>query len=133
MSEMRYSNTKILIVTRYPLLQGYNCRCAFAMASLCLRSEFAPRTIGSTDLERTYNGPGTDLQWNSIGGMRKFSQNLIKASIDFGEMTLECFSRFTSFFVVFQAFRIRRISQKFMLIVMLLRLSAAHILLSNFV
>ena len=103
------------------------------MPSLCLRSESAPRTIGSTDLERTYNGPGTDLQWNSIGGMRKFSQNLIKASIDFGEMTLECFSRFTSFFVVFQAFRIRGISQKFMLIVMLLRLSAAHILLSNFV
>ena len=66
MSEMRYSNTKILIVTRYPLLKGYNCRCAFVVPSLCLRSESAPRTIGSTDLERTYNGPGTDLQrtWN---------------------------------------------------------------------
>ena len=61
MSEMRYSNTKILIVTRY-------CRVITAVVpSLCLRSESAPRTIGSTDLERTYNGPGTDLQWTWNG------------------------------------------------------------------
>ena len=68
MSGMRYTDTKILIVTCYLLPQGWKCRCAFALASLCLRFRFAPIDGASTDLQRIYNGPGTDLERNCIGG-----------------------------------------------------------------
>ena len=60
-SEMRYANTKILIVTCYLLPQGWKCRCAFALASLCLRFRFAPIDGASTDLQRIYNGGRTEL------------------------------------------------------------------------
>ena len=68
MSEMRYADTNFLIVTCYLLPQGWKCRCAFALASLCLRFRFAPIDGVSTDLQRIYNGPGTDLERNCIGG-----------------------------------------------------------------
>ena len=38
MSEMRYANTKILIVTCYLLLHGLERCCAFALPSFYLRS-----------------------------------------------------------------------------------------------
>ena len=61
MSEMRYAYTNFLIVTCYLLLQGWKCRCAFALASLCLRFRFAPIDGASTDLQRIYNGGRTEL------------------------------------------------------------------------
>ena len=67
-SEMRYANTKILIVTCYLLPQGWKCRCAFALASLCLRFRFAPIDGASTDLQRTYNGFTTEVERYCIGG-----------------------------------------------------------------
>ena len=63
MSEMRYADTNFLIVTCYLLLQGWKRCCAFALASLCLRFRFAPIDGASTDLQRIYNGPTTDLHW----------------------------------------------------------------------
>ena len=77
MSEMRYANTKFLIVTRYLLLQGQKCLCAFAMPSFCLRFRFAPIDGASTDLQRIYNGPGTDLNRRELIVLA----NLIEASI----------------------------------------------------
>ena len=61
MSEMRYANTKFLIVTCYLLPQGWKCRCAFVLPSLCLRFRFAPIDGASTDLQRIYNGGRTEL------------------------------------------------------------------------
>ena len=66
MSEIRYTYTQILIVTCYLLLAVISACCTFAMPSLCLRSESAPRTIGRTDLQRTYNGPTTELHWREL-------------------------------------------------------------------
>ena len=75
MSEIRYANTKILIVTCYLLLQGQKRCCAFAMPSFCLRYAFASGSLpfdgASTDLQRTNNGFTTDLQWNCIGGITR--------------------------------------------------------------
>ena len=77
MSEMRYADTNFLIVTCYLLPQGWKCRCAFALASLWLRFRFAPIDGASTDLQRIYNGPGTDLERNCIGrGIRAFLASL---------------------------------------------------------
>ena len=61
MSEMIYAYTNFLIVTCYLLLQGWKCRCAFALASLCLRFRFDSIDRASTDLQRIYNGGTTDL------------------------------------------------------------------------
>ena len=72
MFEIRYAYTKILIVTCYLLLQGQNCCYTSAMPSLCLRFRFAPIDGASTDLQRTYNGPTTDLHRKGVE--RKFSQ-----------------------------------------------------------
>ena len=43
-------------------------RYALVLPSLCLRFRFAPIDGASTDLQRIYNGPGTDLERNCIGG-----------------------------------------------------------------
>ena len=66
MSEIRYTYTQILIVTCYLLLAVISVCYAFVLPSLCLRSESAPRTIGRTDLQRTYNGPRTDLHQREL-------------------------------------------------------------------
>ena len=78
------------------------------MPPLCLRSESAPRTIGSTDLERTYNGPGTDLQrtWNGPAmELHRRDEKVLAESrrslyLVLG-MALECFSHF---YIAFQAY-----------------------------
>ena len=72
MSGMRYTDTKILIVTCYLLPQGLETllclRYAFVLPSLCLRFRFAPIDGASTDLERTWNGFTTEVERNCIGG-----------------------------------------------------------------
>ena len=62
MPEMRYANTKILIVTRYCMVRS-ECCCALEIPSLCLRSKSASppfrnyRIIGGrAEDHRSYKG-----------------------------------------------------------------------------
>ena len=98
MSEMRYSNTKILIVTRY-------CRVITAVVpSLCLRSESAPRTIGSTDLERTYNGPITDLKRTYNGTASEGVESSRRISLKPVFRLGDGFGMLFAFYIVFRRF-----------------------------
>ena len=117
---MRYANTKFLIVTRYPLLHGQKCCCALEMPSLCLRSTLAFKPNRGTDLKRTYNGGTTELHRRQQESSRRIS---LKPVFSLGDG----FGMVFTFFRVFQAYRTRRISHEFMLIVMLLRPSVAYI------
>ena len=73
MSEMRYTKTKILIVTRYRKVEMQLClRYAFVLPSFCLRYAFASGSLQSMEHQRTYNGPTTDLHRKGVE--RKFSQ-----------------------------------------------------------
>ena len=82
MPEMRYANAKFLIYC-YPLpvtarVEMLMClRYAFVLPSFCLRFRFAPIDGASTDLQRIYNGPGTDLHRRELIVLA----NLIEASI----------------------------------------------------
>ena len=58
MSGMRYANTKFLIVTRYPLLQGLEQ----LVPSLCLRYAFAMAPLFLRSCDYRMNGHTTDLQ-----------------------------------------------------------------------
>ena len=118
-SEMRCAYTKILIVTRYPLLQGLEMplclRCAFVLPSLQVRSHRWSINGLTTDLERNYNGATSE-------GVEVFAKSHWSLYWFVGDG----FGMVFTFYIVFQAYRIRLFSQKLMLIVMLLRLSAAH-------
>ena len=76
------------------LLPPKQVRCNSYDPSLFLRWSYS----SWTDLKRTWNGFGTEVQRICIGGSWKSSQNLIEAYIIFGKMVLGWFSRFTSFF-----------------------------------
>ena len=68
MSEMRYADTKILIVTCY-LLPQVQKRCrVFAMPSFCLRYASASGSLPSMEHQRTYNGFTTEVERYCIGG-----------------------------------------------------------------
>ena len=96
-----------------------------------------------TDLQRTYNGPALE----GVGSSRRISlKPVLILEMGFG-MVFTSFLKDNvhfviaienngiivtgAFFRVFQACRIRRISLDLMLVVMLLRLSAAYILPSD--
>ncbi len=82
MSEMRYANTKILIVTCYLLLYGQKrLRYAFVLPSLCLRYFAYCRAKE----DRKYIGFTTEVQRNYILGSLKLSYNLIEACINSGD------------------------------------------------
>jgi hypothetical protein len=85
------------------------------MPSLCLRFMFAPIDGVSTDLQRNYNGP-------TLEGAESSQRISLKPVFSLGDGL----GMFFTFYIVFQAYRVGRISQKLMLIVMLLRLSAAY-------
>ena len=63
-SEMRYTDTKILIVTCYLLPQGRNV----VVPSFCLRYAFASGSLPSMEHQRTYNGFTTEVERYCIGG-----------------------------------------------------------------
>ena len=115
----------------------------------CLRHAFVLPSLQVRSHRWSINGFTTDLQRTSIGGSWKFSQNLIEACINSGDgfgmfflfflkdnvyiaiaidnngiIVTRAFSRL---YIIFQAYRIRWSSQKLMILVLLLRLSAAYI------
>ena len=75
MSEMRYANTKILIVTRYCKVRNAD------VPSLYLRSAFVLPSLQVRSHRWSIYGLTTDLQRTCILGSWKFSQNLIEACI----------------------------------------------------
>ena len=104
MSEMRYAYTIILIVTCYLLLQGLERCCASILPPLQV-------PFYSHSKARTWNGITAESQWTHDGTA--------------SEGLPEHFSRL---YIVFQAYR----KPEIMLVVMLLRLSAAYTLPCNY-
>ena len=83
--------------------------------SLCLRSAFASGSLPSMEHQRIYNGTASE-------GVESSLRISLKSVLIFGDGLGMVFT----FFIVFHAYRIRWSIQKFMLVVMLLRLSATH-------
>ena len=153
MFEMRCTYTNFLIVTCYSLLAVIFACCAFALPLLCLRSAFAVPSFCLRSWDYRMNGPTTDLQrtcngpaLEGVGSSRRISlKPVLILGNGFG-MVFTFFWRIMcilwlllkttelllpELFSRFQAYWTRWISQKLMLIVMQLRLSAAYILSSD--
>ena len=90
-------------------------RSAFVMPSLCLRSYDYRMNGLTTELQRTYIGP-------TLEGAESSQRISLKPVFSLGDGL----GMFFTFYIVFQAYRVGRISQKSMLVVILLRLSAAY-------
>ena len=118
--DMLKQNSLLLPVTCYCWVRNAD------VPSMCLRSAFAMAPLFLRSCDYRINGLTTDLQRNynepTLEGAESSQRISLKPVLSLGDGL----GMFFTFYIVFHAYWIRWISLKLMLIVMLLRLSAAY-------